>query len=346
MSRRAGSSLLLAAALTAGACSSSASRAAPPPTHAPSTTARPNPTTTTATTTTTTLRRSTGCGRPTSLQPGITDRTIRSGGRTRIYQLDIPKGYDGSSPYALVFGLHALTVNFHFVSLMSGFAQGERLRFIGVSPSGLVARGTPFWDAAPTPHNYDVTFLATLVDHLEAQLCIDPARVFSLGMSNGAQMSSLLACDLSTRIAGIGAVSGVEFPEPCPGRPVPIMAFHGTADPILPYTGGGLNATTIAGTYYYSGHPPPGLPPPLGVDESMRRWAAHNRCAPDPVEKKVSAHVTMRAWNHCAAPTVLYVIRGAGHQWPGQPNHAADIQFGPGTTEIDATKLMFNFFFS
>jgi polyhydroxybutyrate depolymerase len=150
---------------------------------------------------------------------------------------------------------------------------------------------------------------------------------------------------LSSRIDGIAPVSGEEYLAPCRGRPVPIIAFHGTADPILPYKGGGLNATTIANNNFYKGHEPAGLPAPLGIDASMKLWAEHNGCDPKPVETKVAAHVVRREWQHCEAPTVLYVVEGGGHAWPGKPFPQFESQFGTGTTEIDATNLMFRFFF-
>jgi polyhydroxybutyrate depolymerase len=338
---RRGAAMIVTLALL-GACSSSHQTA-----HGPSASTVPRSDTTISTTvgTTAVTHRSAGCAARRPVASGISQHTIRSGGRTRVYELDVPAGYAGNVPYALVFGLHALTVDYRFVPSMTGFADGARYRFIGVSPSGLVAKGTPYWDAAPTPDNYDVTFIAHLLDALESELCIDPARVFSTGMSNGAQMSSLLACRLSTRITAIAPVSGEEFLAPCAGGPVPIMAFHGTADPILPYAGGGLNATRIAELYYYRGHLPAGLPTPLGIDASMALWARHNKCSPQPVERRITPHVSVRTWQHCAAATVLYIIHGGGHQWPGQPQPAFDKEFGPGTKEINATDLMFHFFF-
>src|SRR5262249_39596228 len=150
---------------------------------------------------------------------------------------------------------------------MSSFDEAAKDGFIGVSPSGRVEGKTPFWNAAPVADNYDLAFLGELLDHLESTLCLDTGKVFSTGMSNGAQMSSLLACRMPDRITAIAPVSGVEFLEPCEGRPVPVLAFHGSDDPILPYTGGGLNATKIADTEFYKGNLPPGLPAPLGVDE-------------------------------------------------------------------------------
>jgi polyhydroxybutyrate depolymerase len=268
-----------------------------------------------------------------------------SSGRSRSYQLDIPASYDGRTPYALVLGLHSLTVSYQIVPAMSGFGDmAHQYHFIGVAPSGLVS-SAPYWNAAPVAHNDDVTFIRNLLDHLEATLCIDTSKVFSIGMSNGAQMSSLLACRLPDRIDGIAPIAGVEYNRPCGGRPVPVIAFHGRLDPIVPYRGGGLNSVTIAKQNLYGANLPPGTPTPTGVDTSMRRWAEHNGCAPVPVERQISAEVRLRTWRHCRARTELYIVVDGGHAWPGKPQPAFEASFGHGTSDIDATKLIFEFMF-
>ena len=289
---------------------------------------------------------SAGCKAKSAIKAGSTDNRLMSGGRERSYQLDVPPSYDGTKPYALVFGLHSLTVSYKVVPALSGFGDmAAKYDFIDVSPSGLVST-VPYWNAAPVAHNYDVTFLSALLDHLEANLCIDTARIFSAGMSNGAQMSSLLACRLPNRITAIAPIAGVEFNQPCHGAPVPIIAFHGVADPIVPYAGGGLNAVTIAKDNFYKNKLPPGLPAAHGVDDSMRLWAKHNGCVPKPVETRISHEVRKQVWQGCKAATVLYIVDNGGHAWPGKPQPAFEKTFGHGTTDIDATALMFAFFFN
>jgi polyhydroxybutyrate depolymerase len=265
---------------------------------------------------------------------------------SRHYQVTIPKSYDGTHAMPIVFGLHALTVSYLFVAGMTGFSDTtSKQAFIGVAPSGrLDKNGTPYWLAANVPDNYDLAFLSALLDKLEADFCVDATRVFSTGMSNGAQMSSLLACRMSDRIAAVAPVSGVEFTNACHGRPVPVLAFHGTADPIVRYDGGGLNATRIADDEYWHGQVPAGIPLHHGVDAAMQAWAEHNHCNPTPFEERITAHVRRRMWRHCAAGTVLYIIDGGGHAWPGKPVPAFENAFGPGTTEIDASTLIFRFF--
>jgi polyhydroxybutyrate depolymerase len=191
-----------------------------------------------------------------------------------------------------------------------------------------------------------VAFIDDLLDLLERELCVDAARVYATGMSNGAQMSSLLACRLPDRITAVAPVAGVEFFDSCRGRPVPVMAFHGTADPIVTYDGGGLNATTIADLHFWKGNVPEGLPEHRGVDAAMRTWAAHNGCDSEPVEERVSLEVRRRTWQNCKAETVLYVVDGGGHAWPGQPVPQFEPLFGHATTDIDASALISEFFFA
>lgn len=248
---------------------------------------------------------------------------------------------------ALIFGLHSLTVDYRTVAAMSGFPEmHRRYDFVGVSPSGRADGVPPYWNAAPVADNEDIEFLARLLDHLEATLCIDTGAVFSVGMSNGAQMSSLLACHLSERISAIAAIAGVEFNDPCGGAPVPVIAFHGRADPIVPYSGGGLNSVAIADANWYHGAVPPGTAQPTGVEASMRRWARHNGCDAKVNDRRVTAAVTERVWQHCQAATELYVLDGVGHAWPGKPQPAFESTFGPGTTDVDATALIWEFFFA
>jgi polyhydroxybutyrate depolymerase len=287
---------------------------------------------------------SAGC-RATLTKPGSTVETLAVAGKERSYELNIPDTYKGTKPYPLVFALHSLSVDYRVVPAMGGFAEMSRkYRFISVSPSGLTS-SVPYWNAAPVAHNYDLTFLTRLLDHLEDTLCIDTAKVFSVGMSNGAQMSSLLACRLPSRIAAIAPIAGVEFNKPCNGAPVPVIAFHGIKDPYVPYPGGGLNSVAIAAQNFYKGKVPPGTATPTGVDAAMKNWAHHNGCDPDYAETRLSPEVRHRVWKHCDARTEIYIVDNGGHAWPNHCQPAFEKTFGHCTTDIDATTLIWAFWF-
>jgi len=290
---------------------------------------------------------SAGCEVVPAAVPGTTDQVLASGGVERRYQLILPAGYDGTEALPVVFGLHSLTIDYHVVAPMAGFADTAATHeFIGVSPSGLLGpSGQPYWNAAPVPDNADVTFMGDLLDHLESTLCVDKAKVFSIGMSNGAQLSSLIACRLRGRIAAIAPISGVEFEPPCVGPPVGVIAFHGALDPIVPYAGGGLSSVRIADLNLYHGNMPRVSAATSGVDAAMAGWADHNGCDPEPVEERVSPEVRRRTWRHCDASTVLYVVDNGGHAWPGKPQPSMEASYGHGTSDVDATDLAFELFF-
>jgi polyhydroxybutyrate depolymerase len=325
------------------ACSSDGESADPAGT---ATTARADTTTTTTAAEPSGPVPSAGCERAEVAAPGVTDRTLTSGGDERRFQLVVPEGYDGTAPLPVVFGFHGLTVSYTIIPAMSGFGDmAEQYDFIAVSPSGLLDGTVPYWIAAPTEDNREVTFVADLLDLLETELCIDTAQVFSTGMSNGGQMSSLLACRLPDRFTAVAPLAGVEYTEDvCEAGPVPVMAFHGDADPIVTYEGGGLNATAIADLHAWKGAIPDGLPEHRGVEDAMANWAAHNGCEPEPEEVMVTDEVRRLTWQQCQADTILYDIVGGGHTWPGKPVPGFEDAFGHTTLDIDATDLMFEFF--
>ena len=191
-----------------------------------------DPTASSPTTGTAPVVASTGCEQV-PIAPGDTTRKMVADGVERTYELIVPEGYDGRTPMPVVLGLHALSVTYSSVPGMTGFADmAPRHRFIGVAPSGRVDGATPYWLAAPSADQYDVDFISQLLDQLESELCVDTSRIFTTGMSNGAQMSSLLACRLPERIAAAAPVAGVEFADECAGRPVPgdRLSRHGGPD--------------------------------------------------------------------------------------------------------------------
>ncbi len=140
-------------------------------------------------------------------------------------------------------------------------------------------------------------------------------------------MTSVLACRMSNRFAAFGAVAVVVA---CGGaRAVPIMAFAGTADPVVPFNGGKVQCC--------------GGGVVAGAAAAMASWAAHNRCAAKFEDVKLGSEVTRRTWPHCApgSSVTLYIIEGGGHTWPGSIPIA---RLGMTTGQIDATATIWRFF--
>jgi len=147
-------------------------------------------------------------------------------------------------------------------------------------------------------------------------------------------MAFALSCTLSSRVAAIGAVSAAQslpWTWCADSNPVPMIEFHGTADPFVPYDG--------AGTSLLNPEPFP------NVRRWVTRWARRNRCAPQPEQAWVAHDVVRLQYVRCAddASVVLYTIRGGGHQWPGG-TPLPEWFVGPATRSIDATNLLWTFY--
>ena len=122
-------------------------------------------------------------------------------------------------------------------------------------------------------------FLDTLED-VNAVAAVDTTRVYINGFSNGGGMTLLLGCEVADKIAAIGTVAAavVEIEGCNPSRPLPVMAFHGTSDPVVPYEGGDMHYRLLqrgAGET----HAPSNF---IGAEEWVGFWAEGNDCDPTP----------------------------------------------------------------
>jgi polyhydroxybutyrate depolymerase len=152
--------------------------------------------------------------------------------------------------------------------------------------------------------------------------------------------STLLACSLPGRLAAIAPVSGINATAVCvKGTPrVSVLAFHGTADPIVPYQGGAY----FSGA---SGARAAGGAQAMPVDDAIAAWAAFDGCGTPPATSFVADDVQHLVWPDCPAngTVELYRIIGGGHTWPGSTPVRAS-RLGSTTSSISATRLMLQFF--
>jgi polyhydroxybutyrate depolymerase len=260
--------------------------------------------------------------------------SIVSSGQKRDYLLYVPRSYDRTRPTPLVISMHgAGGWPVQQMNLSEWNRLAESQHFIVVYPSGTKGGGPRIWHVdRGSDLMKDVRFISELIDKLEATYNIDPTRIYANGISNGGGMSFVLSCTLSDRIAAVGMVAAAQtlpWNWCTDRRPVPMIAFHGTADPMVPYNGG---ASWVA-------------PRPFpAVATWAANWARRNRCGPKPVESPV-ADVIRREYTNCAddAAVVLYTIRGGGHTWPGgEP--MPEWFVGPTSRSIDASSQMWAFF--
>ena len=293
-----------------------------------------------------------GCGAGDPIAAGdYPTETVVSSGQDRSYALHVPPAHDGETPVPVVVDYHGYSEGgpIHAAHTMLG-PYGDEQGFVTVTPDS--GYEVPRWSIDPASE--DVAMFGDLLDQVEADLCVDTNRVFLTGLSNGAMMTSSLACAYSDRIAAASPVAGITAIEGCEfERPVPVIAFHGTEDTFLAFDGG-------------LGDSVADLPSPDGgtlgdeadeeeveeaaegpsVPENTAAWAERNGCESEPTEEQVSGEVRLLAFP-CppGADAELYVVDGGGHTWPGSAfdDNITSI-VGHVTHEIDANELMWEFF--
>ena len=262
-----------------------------------------------------------------------TNGSLVSSGEERKYLIHVPESYDPAKPTPLVISMHgaaAWPAQQRDTSRWNLLADEQG--FIVVYPSGT---GTPrIWHVDQgNGLMEDVRFISELIDTLEAAYSIDPTRIYADGLSNGGGMAFVLSCTLADRIAAVGMVAaGYSLPWSwCEDeRPMPMIAFHGTADRIIPYHGGRS----------------PVAPEPFpSIPTWTENWARRNHCGPDPIESVVASDVTRLEYEGCAgdADVVLYTVEGGGHSWPGGKPMPKWI-VGSTSPNVDATGRMWAFF--
>jgi polyhydroxybutyrate depolymerase len=272
-----------------------------------------------------------------------TNGSIQSSGQKREYLLHVPQSYDPAKPTPLLISMHGAAA---WPAQQMNTSRWNRLAdehgFIVVYPSG--SDSPKIWHiAGGAGLTKDVRFISELIDALAATYNIDSTRIYADGLSAGGGMAFVLSCALSQRIAAVGLVAAAEqlpFSWCTADRPVPMIEFHGTADPFVPY-GGGVSQSPFAPTRFdKDARPFPSILAWTG------EWARRNRCAADPVKSVIAADVTRLEYTDCAegAAVVLYSIDGGGHTWPGGKPFPKWMMTGSTSSGVDATRRMWEFF--
>jgi len=246
---------------------------------------------------------------------GVSEQRLTSGGRERTYRLFVPPGYDGRTPLPLVLDLHGSGGTADRQAETSRFETLAASEGVLVATLQAAAEGNR-WNVPVTAERPDdVRYVSDVIDDVAKRACTDGRRVYATGFSGGARMSSLLACKLNSRIAAIAPMSGLRWPGRCEGRAIPVLTFHGLADPQNTYDG---HVASRAGEWDES------------VPEALAGWAKHNKCKGDAVLDDPPGPLSTLSYKGCAAEVRLVRIDGLVHTWA--------------RNEVDATAEAWRFF--
>jgi polyhydroxybutyrate depolymerase len=272
-----------------------------------------------------------GCSAAARTETGFPDgtslHTMTFGGLDRSYRVYKPAGLAATAP--LVVMLHGGYGDGEQAENSYGWDQlADSAKFVVAYPDG-VGRA---WNGhgccgQPARDNIDdVGFITAMVGQISAALPIDRPRVYATGISNGGIMSYALACN-SSIFAAIGPDSATQI-DPCPApHPTSVIHIHGTADRLVPYTGGpGQGVSNVNGP---------------SVPDDNAFWRNVDQCGPTDVATNAPVTTSTAA---CAdnRSVVLITIDGGRHQWPGGSTFLE--RADPTSHALNATQTIWQFF--
>lgn len=268
---------------------------------------------------------------------------VSSGGRTRTYRIHVPASYRAGHATALVLAFHGRLGDGRGMAHVTGMdTTSDEHGFIVVYPDGV---DRSWNDGLTTPAEQagvdDVAFVRTLIASLESRYSIDPRRIYATGLSNGAMLTELLGCQLAGTLAAIAPVAGT-LPVPvavqcAPARPLPVLLFHGTSDPFVPYNGGKLIS---------------GVGNVVSAPGTLADWSRLDGCAGPPrsralaptVSDGTSVTVTREAGCPRGVTVQLDTIVGGGHTWPGGWQYLPALIIGHTSRQLNASETIWSFF--
>ena len=168
------------------------------------------------------------------------ERTIMHEGVEREFLVHIPDNLTEDSP--IVFVIHGFTGSARQIMEYSGMnAVADREGFMVIYPQGTTdSEGNTFFNVGYEFHNDatidDVSFIRDLFVSLSEEYGLKRKQGFATGMSNGGDMSYLLACTSADLFRAVAPVAGslmAKTKEICNTQSiVPIFEIHETGDQI------------------------------------------------------------------------------------------------------------------
>ncbi len=243
-----------------------------------------------------------------------------AGGPTVEVRVFVPPDA-GDTPLPVVLNWHGLGSDGTQQAILSAYEDLARDEgFLAVHPTGAAGPGDTrnSWELAQfdVPGRDDLAMVDDVIDRLITDFCADPDRIYSTGLSNGGFFTALLVCERADRIAAAASIAGVSHPDGCtPDRPVPYIAFHGTADEIVTFDGGRsaleVGPSDAASRSFFD----------QSMPEEFAEFAADFGCRPEPEPTPIGDAVTRNDYLGCDAgvPLSFFEIDGGGHTWPGSP---------------------------
>ena len=293
------------------------------------------------------------CGTRTGMR-GKTSRTLTVNGTARSYIAYLPKALDGakSSPFVFVFhgagmdGSEMYDITQYAaladsegiaVAFLDGQATSSASGATTLDPWNVSDDGAAVCGAGTFANNstasVDFAFMNAVKGDLAQDQCIDAKHVFATGFSMGGYFTHHIGCD-RTDVRADAPHSGATIASlsSCKTGHVPVIIFHGLADPLIAPGCDDPNSTM------QSGFPP-----------SATLWAQKNGCGTtySTVAENGASGSDGQCYVYDGCPAdgqvELCTFAGMGHCWAGGDTANGGATFAcPGY--VSATQLEWDFF--
>jgi polyhydroxybutyrate depolymerase len=270
------------------------------------------------------------CAPARSADPGDYVETLDADGERR-YFVHVPKAYAGDVPVPVVLAFSASAMPgpvFAGMSRLPHLADTEGFVLVVLEASDGAQQS---WNTRASPDAAeDRGYANAVIDAVVGTYCVDDARIYAAGYSDGGGMTQDAACAMPERIAAVAVVASTYVS--CTTE-TPLLAFHGLADPLVPYEGGALAPPADQA----QASPP--------VRRAVTEWARALGCDALATISRPSSEVELSTFKRCRrgdGVVLLYSVIGGGHTWPGSPPLVD--AFGFSTRQLDASDEMWRFF--
>ncbi|MFT4565991.1 MAG: poly(3-hydroxybutyrate) depolymerase [Saprospiraceae bacterium] len=246
------------------------------------------------------------------------ERAMAVDGRNRIYHLHIPDNLPKQAP--LVIALHGYGGSAKGTMDYSGLNEiANKNRFAVCYPQGVYGKDEKnSWNAGYSNLDVnDVKYVTKLTVHLQETHSLSESNTFIVGISNGGDMSYLLACQRPDMYRAIAPIVGCMMESTYDGcnniRPVSILHVHGTADKITEWDGDmdyfikSKGYRSVHNTFDYWSRKNGGTN--ISIDTLADSNSADDHLLI--LEKRDNRLTDHRVW--------LYTLVGAYHDWSNQP---------------------------
>ena len=255
-------------------------------------------------------------GRPSAQDIKDGPHIVETGGQTRLFYLHLPGNLPDNAP--LVFALHGYGGSAHDMISFSGMNKiADENGFAVCYPQGITGQDNKnSWNAGySNPEVDDVKFLTSLAKKLQKEFRLSSRNTFCTGMSNGADMCYVLACQSSGVFSAVAPVAGCMMESTLrsckPGNAIPVFEIHGTNDSITLWDGD----ADYSGEY--GGY--------ISTRATIAYWIKENRCTGSEIDtlpdfnKIDDSYVVSEKYRGGVKRNVvwLYRIEGGKHDWPG-----------------------------